>query len=522
MDIIGFYINALGYSHLSSQKPCQDSGRYFAADNVYISVVCDGHGGSSYVRSDIGAQIAADVVVEKIQAFIRRIPNNLFENKKGAVTVKPTRDPIVDENGKRRDISALSESEIELLRQLKSYIQESQKYPDIEKAFREMFSEICIEWKNRVVQDADVHPFTKAEKEKNGSKRIEKAYGTTLMAAVRTTDYWFAFHIGDGKLYACDDLMQWTEPVPWDCNCFMNTTTSLCGHFPANDFRYAFDGTGNFPIAFALGSDGIDDTFLHSDLIHKFYSQILCVFNERNPKEAEELLKVHLAELSKRGSHDDMSVATIIDRDKLDTAIQYYKIISEVRNINAKRDSLKEELEQLQVKRDKLSEDIDNKCNSCNKKAEETKKWWRAQLDELFKKRESYKSSVDEVKNSQSKLAELNQIIAKKEESFSDWIELNREHVSELKEEACKITKTVSRTLKSVSVLVEKGHEEKSDPVCTSNITVSGDKKENIAGEDSPNEVYVKANEAMMSQEGIARMEKESEVQIKELLNKKK
>lgn len=89
-----------------------------------------------------------------------------MKTKKGAVTVKPTRDPIVDENGKRRDISALSESEIELLRQLKSYIQESQKYPDIEKAFREMFSEICMEWKNRVEQDADVHPFTKAEKEK--------------------------------------------------------------------------------------------------------------------------------------------------------------------------------------------------------------------------------------------------------------------------------------------------------------------------------------------------------------------
>ena len=133
-----------------------------------------------------------------------------------------------------------------------------------------MFSEICMEWKNRVEQDADVHPFTKAEKEKIGSKRIEKAYGTTLMAAVRTPDYWFAFHIGDGKLYACDDLMQWTEPVPWDCNCFMNTTTSLCGHFPANDFRYAFDGTGNFPIAFALGSDGIDDAFLHSDLYINF------------------------------------------------------------------------------------------------------------------------------------------------------------------------------------------------------------------------------------------------------------
>lgn len=119
-------------------------------------------------------------------------------------------------------------------------------------------------------------------------------------------------------------------------------------------------------------------------------------------------------------------------------------------------------------------------------------------------------------------MAELNQIIAKKEETFSAWIESNREHVSELKEEACKVTKTVCCTLKSVSVLADKGHEEKSNSVCTSNITVFGDKKENVAGEDSPNEVYVKANEAMMSQEGIARMEKESEVQIKELLNKKK
>lgn len=44
----------------------------FAADNVYISVVCDGHGGSSYVRSDIGAQIAADVVVEKNSSFYKK------------------------------------------------------------------------------------------------------------------------------------------------------------------------------------------------------------------------------------------------------------------------------------------------------------------------------------------------------------------------------------------------------------------------------------------------------------------
>ncbi len=65
---------------------------------------------------------------KKIQAFIRKIPTTCFENKKGAVTVKPTRDPIVDENGKRRDILLCLKAKYELLRQLKSYIQESQKF----------------------------------------------------------------------------------------------------------------------------------------------------------------------------------------------------------------------------------------------------------------------------------------------------------------------------------------------------------------------------------------------------------
>lgn len=522
MDIIGFYTNALGYSHQASQKPCQDNGRYFVENDVYIAVVCDGHGGDCYVRSDVGSRLAADVAVEKIQAFIKKIPKNLFAGKKGAVTVKPMQDPRDGKDGKRRDISALSESEVDLLRQSILYFQESQKNPDIEKCFRGLFSDICIEWKHRIEQDAKERSFTKTEKEKLGSRQIQKAYGTTLMAAVRTPEYWFAFHIGDGKLYACDDLMQWKEPVPWDCNCFMNTTTSLCGHSPVEDFRYAFDGTGCFPIAFALGSDGIDDTFLHSELIHKFYSQIMCVLGKRDVKEITELLKNHLGELSKRGSHDDMSVAMIIDKDRLQTAIQYYNVISEVRKINTERSNRQNDLEQLRAKREALTEGLNAKINASISKVKIIRKWWHEQLEELFKRRESNKFLIDDIKNSQLKIDELNKIIDEKEISLTDWKEANREYVSKLKEKADKIKEYVNSSMEDASNLIKNSKMKELDSRFENNKSFLKSVEKKDVCEDSPNEVYAKANEAKMSVEGIARMERESEAQAKELLNKEK
>lgn len=501
MNIIGFYTQALGFSHTASKKPCQDNGTYFEKDGIYIAVVCDGHGGDSYVRSDVGSRVATEVAVEKIQEFVEKLPTNFFKGLKGAVTAKPTSDPRLDKQGKIRATSNLSESEMDLLRQSKLYFQESEKHPDIELKFRYLFAEICNEWKVRISQDEQERPFNKEEKGKMGSRRIEKAYGTTLMAAVRTPNYWFAFHIGDGKLFACNELMQWTEPVPWDCNCFLNTTTSLCGYSPVEDFRYAFDGTGHFPIAFALGSDGIDDTFLQTNLLHKFYSKILCVFSESNKDEATELLKNHLSELSKHGSHDDMSVATIIEKDKLSTAIEYYKILSEVRSINSERSNRKEEIKRLQMRRDVLIEEINRMKNSHECSTTDFGKWWRKILEELGARLKSFKDLDSNIDDSQNKLEELDKEIIDLENSLSNWIDANREHIGKLKEKADKIEEAVSLSSNLMAAPLET--------------------KESATNIDSPNDVYVKANEAMMSEEETAKMEEESEAQVKELLNKK-
>ena len=83
MNIISFYEKAKGSSHKSSGKPCQDYGLSYENNGVYIAIVCDGHGGDSYVRSDKGAKLAAEIAFDKILEFIESLPDSFFTDKEG-------------------------------------------------------------------------------------------------------------------------------------------------------------------------------------------------------------------------------------------------------------------------------------------------------------------------------------------------------------------------------------------------------------------------------------------------------
>ena len=145
---------------------------------------------------------------------------------------------------------------------------------------------------------------------------LEKTYGCTLMCYVRTPDYWFAFHIGDGKCIAFDEEGRWYEPVPWDNRCFLNKTTSLCDSSALDEFRYCYEGDGKFPFAIVLGSDGMDDSFGETENMVNFYVQVLKLLANECQDNALQTIKDTLPQLSKMGSKDDMSVAIIYD-DKI-------------------------------------------------------------------------------------------------------------------------------------------------------------------------------------------------------------
>lgn len=141
MNIISFYEKAKGSSHKSSGKPCQDYGLSYENNGVYIAIVCDGHGGDSYVRSDKGAKISCRNSFWQIPEFIESLPD-LFTDKEGSVTVIPTVNPLKDNKGNKIDFSALSESQQEIVRQNKAYFDNSNKHPQIESRFRTLFKEI--------------------------------------------------------------------------------------------------------------------------------------------------------------------------------------------------------------------------------------------------------------------------------------------------------------------------------------------------------------------------------------------
>lgn len=294
-----------GESHILSNKVCQDSSYSSTSDTMSIAIVCDGHGGTRYFRSDVGSRFAVDATKECVQTFVSEVDLNLFKDK-----------PFTQ----KKALSSEASSNV--------YTKDT----NTDKALRQLFSSIIYCWREKITQHSHKTPLS--EKEKSTIKPsylsefeqgigIEKTYGCTLMCYVYTHHFWFAFHIGDGKCIAFDDNGSWFEPIPWDEKCFLNKTTSLCDSSAIDEFRYCYRGDGNKPLAVFLGSDGIDDSFGETENMVNFYVQVLKLINKEGQQIAVSNIQETLPQLSKIGSKDDMSIACIYDEECLRKRVKH-------------------------------------------------------------------------------------------------------------------------------------------------------------------------------------------------------
>lgn len=321
MDALNF--SCQGESHIATGKVCQD----YSYSKVYengnsIALVCDGHGGKRYFRSDIGAKIAAEVTERNVQIFLDEVGHNLITDK--AFTQEETISGQID----RQDFDKQSAVEI---------------------AFRQLFASIISGWNSKVLEHASLNPIKDEEKKDlepkwiedfNIGVSLEKVYGCTLIVYASTPNYWIAFQIGDGKCFAFDQNGQWSEPIPWDERCFLNKTTSICDSSAIDEFRYCYQGDGVFPIAMILGSDGIDDSFGAEENQANFYVQILKSLVKSGIADTLHEIETTLPQLSKIGSQDDMSVSMVFNLDTIKLAfpklVQWQ--IDNVKNLLAKED----------------------------------------------------------------------------------------------------------------------------------------------------------------------------------------
>lgn len=292
-----------GEGHVASEKECQDYSSCWVDGKTMVCIVCDGHGGDRYFRSRIGAERAAIIAFDAIKRF-------LWEDK----TTETLQGKEFRSFGIYNERTVISAED-----------------KQITAIFDQLFRSIVSQWHESVRDDARHNPINGWEnknvkpeylKQLEELKDVEKIYGCTLMAYVQTDKLWFSFQIGDGKFVALDvNGVHSSEPIPWDDQCFINKTTSLCGSNASEEFRFCCQGDGKFPCAVFLGSDGIDDTFHTEKALSDFYIK-LAKYSLKNgldntAKEMEDSLPI----LSKRGSQDDMSVSFLIDRNRFTSFI---------------------------------------------------------------------------------------------------------------------------------------------------------------------------------------------------------
>lgn len=286
--IEAFHVTTIGASHIKERKVCQDFAFSSKGSDYAFAIVCDGHGGNKYFRSDRGSRLAA----EQAQLAIREFMKTRF---------------VKSQNGGK-------------------IVDNIQTNPD---AFMNQLSaNIIYRWREAIVADCQREPFTETEMailtpKELGAFQTEEgwisAYGTTLIAAVRAKNFWFGLHIGDGKCVTVNSAGEYTQPIPWDEKCFLNQTTSLCDEQALHSFRYCF-GKEDLPLAIFIATDGVDDTFGTNEALHNFYQSVLQIFIEKGIEKGKEELHNYLPTLSSKGSQDDISIAGIIMRKKLNNS----------------------------------------------------------------------------------------------------------------------------------------------------------------------------------------------------------
>jgi hypothetical protein len=275
-----FHVTEIGASHVKDGKPCQDYSFSSEGKEYAVAIVCDGHGGNKYFRSDRGSCIATEQAHGAISQFMK---SRFAKNQQGGTTVDTF---LANPNTFMTQLAA----------------------------------NIIYRWREAIAADFDNEPFTGPEKAILTDKELAaynqpegwvSAYGTTLIAVVRAKDFWFGLQIGDGKCVTVDKNGVFSQPIPWDEKCFLNMTTSLCDIQALAHFRYFFDKE-NLPVAIFTGSDGVDDTFGTEEALHGFYQTLIKLFAEKGLEAGVKELQDYLPNLSAKGSRDDISIAGIL------------------------------------------------------------------------------------------------------------------------------------------------------------------------------------------------------------------
>ena len=263
-----FNKTSIGYAHINSNMICQDYSDSYVCDDFIILTACDGHGGKIYIRSDVGAKLASQAIIDVVKNIGKEKIKNLIEKEN------------------------LDRFKLEL---------------------------IC-KWNELIEKHYSDNPFT--EEELNILNESQKfvllnhfvtAYGTTLNAAILTEEHLICIQIGDGGIFLVKDN-DVEEAIKDNNENIANLTFSLCGddaysHLYIKVYnKEGFDGV-------IICTDGVLTPYqTYSNLNEHFIRPIIKNLKVINSKTTEDL-DAFIDLLGKEiGVGDDVSLGIIYYR----------------------------------------------------------------------------------------------------------------------------------------------------------------------------------------------------------------
>lgn len=322
----GFAQSVAGASHIRKGIPCQDaSGAYLSEAGTYsIVAVADGHGDPTCVRSARGSAIAVEVTLQYLKEFAEYY-----------VEAKSIKDNYPGENGYRS-------------------------------ALRQLTNAIISRWYQVISEDLAKDPLTEEESELArpfaerfpNEAHIDHLYGTTLIAGLKAKGYMLLLQQGDGRCDLLYENGEFEKPLPEDERCFANITTSLSDIDAASRIRGdIIELKDKESIACFVGTDGLDNSIFDDEELLEFYLTTCLSVKDQAQGDVSGALEESLKNVSRDGNGDDVSLAGMYDKEKMEafaqaklSEIQKRKNDETIQWYRDKLSSMEGELETLRTK----------------------------------------------------------------------------------------------------------------------------------------------------------------------------
>lgn len=269
-----------GERHRENDTPCLSHASCYTGSDCTIAVMGEGFDDEKHTYSDIGAQIATEVAVNRIRAFVKNTEKRLLKGM-----------PIT-----QLDITAKTDNETD------------KHLCDL---FEKLIAAITVTWKKRVEEH-----WRSIHQEREDSIPDTASYSCMLSVYVQTKNYWFFCQLGTGKCLIFTSDGQWHEPMP------ESFEISTLDHPRAIErFRICMSGDDDKPLAAVLTNDGFNKAYPTPEDLANYHAEMLKLMLKNGLDTASQQLKDDLPIISQRGNQDDAAIAMTFDLNELKYAV---------------------------------------------------------------------------------------------------------------------------------------------------------------------------------------------------------